>query len=69
MGMYDTYGDTFEQLKVGECALSHYRIGDKVSILDGIYFGHERAIVIVDGVFLADMPLLQVYDNYGDRYE
>ena len=69
MGMYNTYGNTFEQLKVGECVLKHYCVGDKVDMPDGIYHGHDRIIVINNNIFVADMSKWQVYDNYGDIIE
>lgn len=56
MGMYNTYGNC--QLKVGECIGDNYEVGDKVPISDGIYLGNEGAIVIKDGVFVAEFNSL-----------
>lgn len=52
MGMYDTYGQC--QLKVGECLGTHYQMGDKVDIADGVYLCNEGAIVIKDGIFIVE---------------
>lgn len=50
MGIYDIYEGI--QLKVGECILKEYHIGDTVNIPDGIYIGNEGAVVIKDGKLL-----------------
>lgn len=67
MGMYDTFGEAFVQLKVGECLLTHYKVGDVVDLQNGIYCGYDRAIVINGGLFVADMPLSQIYDKWGSQ--
>ena len=52
MGIYDTYEDV--QMKVEEKdSMDHFSIGDKVTLCDGVYVGHEGIIVIVKGVFVA----------------
>jgi len=61
VGVYDCYGDC--QLKVGPCELNAYKIGDKVFIPDGIYLDYGGAVVIKDGVFVAEYKSLT--DKYG----
>ena len=62
MGVYDCYGKC--QLKVGPCELNEYDVGDKVPISDGIYIDYGGAVVIKDGVFVAEFE--QLTDKYGD---
>jgi hypothetical protein len=64
MGVFNSFGNSFIQLKVGECDLKHFKVGDKVEIKDGVYMGHEGVVVIKDGVFLADFPY--VISKWGD---
>ena len=61
MGVYDCYGRC--QLKVGPCELKVYDVGDKVPISDGIYLDYGGAVVIKDGVFVAEFEDLT--DKYG----
>lgn len=65
MGMYDTYGNC--QLKAGSCIGSDYKIGDKVPVSDGIYLCNEGAIVIKDGIFVAEFKSLA--SKWGDKIE
>jgi len=67
MGIYDTYGDT--QIKVGDVNMVDYQIGDKASLPDGIYFGYGGAVVICQGLFVAEIPLDAVFDKWGGRVE
>lgn len=62
MGIYDTYGST--QLKVGDSALTYYKIGDSVDIEDGIYVGWDGFVVIKDGVFIAECETIT--STHGD---
>lgn len=65
MGVYDCYGNC--QLKVGPCELDNYDVGDKVPISDGIYIDYGGAIVIKDGIFVAEFERLT--DKYGGPIE
>lgn len=79
MGIYNTYGEKGIQLKVGDCCLHHYSVGDKCDIDDGIYAGHEGIIVIKDGIFITEyspnnlnfdlvkmmLPNSTIYDKWG----
>jgi len=67
MGMYDIYGKNGIQLKVGENLCQHFTVGDKVDILDGIYVGYEGAVVIKDGIFIAEFD--HITDKYGGALE
>ena len=59
MGVYDTYGEQAGQLKVIDTvSLRHYDVGDKVNIPDGIYLTYVNAIVILNGVFIAEFETL-----------
>lgn len=60
MGVYDTYGNT--QLKVGDCILKSYDIGDKVDILDGVYVAPDGVVVVINGIFVAE------FDHLTDKY-
>lgn len=62
MGMYDTYGEC--QLKVGECLCENYKIRDKANIPDGIYVDFAGAVVIKDGIFIAEFQTLN--SKWGD---
>lgn len=61
MGVYDCYGNC--QLKIGPCELDVYDIGDKVPITDGIYLDYGGAVVIKDGIFVAEFK--ELTDKYG----
>jgi len=65
MGMYDTYGNC--QLKIGECIGFNYEVGDKVDIADGIYLCNEGAIVIKDGIFVAEFN--ELISKWGHKIE
>jgi len=62
MGVYDCYEDI--QLKVGECVLRQYKIGDKVGIPDGVYIAPDGAVVIKDRIFI--MTTTNIQDKWGD---
>lgn len=47
MGMYDTFNGI--QLKVGDCVLDNFKIGDKVPIPDGVYLAPDGVVVVVGG--------------------
>ena len=64
MGIYDTYGDV--QIKVGEVACRNFEIGDKSPLPDGIYIGLEAAIVIKNGIFVAQFKT--IIDKWGNEY-
>lgn len=67
MGIYDTYGDKFQQLKVGDVDMRHYKVGDRPEIPDGIYCTYEGAIVIVNGIFVADITTHdRIFDKWGN---
>ena len=67
MGIYNTYGKNGLQLKVGDCCLKHFEIGDKVDIKDGIYLEYGGVIVIKDGIFIAEFKHLT--DKWGGIIE
>jgi len=62
MGLFDTYGES--QIKAGDPWQHNYKLGDKVTIPDGIYLGSPNFIVIKDGVFIAEVGRL--YDYFGE---
>lgn len=67
MGVYDEYGKRGIQLKVssdGDLRLRRFKIGDKVPLTDGVYFGHEGVIVIVDGLLTAEFD--RIIDKWGN---
>jgi len=63
MGTPDNYGNV--QLKVGEYYCRHFNLGDPSPIRDGIYIGYEGAIVIRNGIFVAESS--DIFDKWGDR--
>ena len=65
MGMYDYFGDV--QLKVGDCCMNNYKIGDAVPIADGVYVGYEGVVVIQTGLFIAFHPKLK--DKWGNEID
>ena len=65
MGMYDTYGELGMQLKNGPCIFNHYKVGDLVPLLDGIYVSLEGSIVVQNRVFIAEFSPNQVKDKWG----
>ena len=65
MGIYDKYGDV--QLKVGECQLTQYNIGDETDIPDGIYVGYEGCVVIKKGKFIAQYKTM--HNKWGGVIE
>ena len=64
MGVYNTYGEKAAQIKLGDCCLRHFNIGDKVDIKDGIYIAYESIIVIKGGIFIAEFDELNT--KWGD---
>ena len=64
MGIYDTYGDFGMQIKVGHVEMRSYKIGDKVPLHDGIFVAHEGAVVVKDGIFIAEFRSL--WSKWGD---
>lgn len=69
MGMYDTFGESHEQLKVGDCLLHHYRVGEVVDLPNGVYCGYDRAIVVNGRIFVADLPVAEIFDKWGAPIE
>ena len=63
MGIYDTYGDA--QIKIGDVQMNCYEIGDGVPLDDGIYVDHGVAIVVLNGVFVAQFD--KIYTKWGDQ--
>lgn len=63
MGIYDTYDDA--QIKVGDIYFSHFEVGDKVEISDGLYFAYEGVVVIIGGKFAAKFDYERVWDKWG----
>jgi hypothetical protein len=62
MGVYDGYGKA--QIKVGDCLLRSYKIGDTVSIPDGVYIDYGAVIVIKDSIFIAEFD--ELINKYGN---
>ena len=67
MGLYDTYGNV--QIKTGLLGneMRDFKIGDKVSLSDGVYVGYESVIVILNSIFIAEFFYL--LDKYGGIIE
>lgn len=66
MGTYSTYGEV--QLKVGDDGeMPCFKVGDKTDIADGVYVGYEGAVVIKNGVFVAEFP--DLFSKWGDIIE
>ena len=63
MGIYDTYGDA--QIKIGDVQMNYYEVGDSVPLSDGIYVDHGVAIVVLNGVFVAQFD--KIYTKWGDQ--
>ncbi len=66
MGIYDEYGSRRVQMKCrqgGYVQMDHFVVGQEVPLTDGIFVGVEGFIVVKDGVFIAEFPLL--YDKRG----
>lgn len=66
MGVYDTYGNLEIQLKVGPCTCQHFNVGETVPLEDGVYFGYEGAIVVVNSMFVAEFLPSQIRSKWGD---
>ena len=64
MGCYDTYGKIRMQMKIGCDGMSDYSIGDRVPLEDGIYLGYGGAIVVKDGIFIAEFE--NIRDKWGN---
>jgi hypothetical protein len=64
MGVYGIYGKMEIQLKVGDTDLTRFNVGDKVNLSDGIYLGFEGAVIIKDGIFIAEFDTLT--SKWGD---
>ena len=67
MGVYDEYGTLGGQIKVGSCELTHFLVGSKVDIPDGVYITLCNVVVIVGGVFVAEFETLT--DKWGGAIE
>ena len=65
MSVYDIYGGV--QLKVGDPKCDTYKLGDEVSIKDGIYVGHEGIVVIYGHQFIA--VLKQMFNKWGGKID
>jgi len=63
MGIYDTYGDA--QIKIGDVQMNYYEVGDSVPLSNGIYIDHSVAIVVLNGIFVAQFD--ELYTKWGDR--
>ena len=64
MGMFDTFGEDFIQIKAGPRMMNHYRIGDPVPLDDGVYLAHDGAVVIQDGKVLVTTK--DIFTKWGD---
>ncbi len=65
MGTPDTYENI--QLKIGNPMMNVYKLGDKVSIPDGVYLAPEGAVVIRDGKLLFTTSNIQ--DKWGGEVD
>jgi len=65
MGVFDSYGKQGVQLKIGDPSLDHFKEGDEVNIVDGIYLGYEGAVVVIDGKLAKVFSYLK--DKWGGR--
>ena len=65
MGAFDIYERV--HLKVGNVSMKTYRIGDEVSTPDGIYFGHEGVVVILNGILVTWFANDAVFDKWGNN--
>lgn len=66
MGIYNTYGEQYIQLKCGDCDCSHYEIGSIVDIPDGVYIGYEGIVVVQNNRLVATFPPNSMYTKWGD---
>ncbi len=69
MGMFDTVWfqnkkgeDVGVQIKMLDCVLHEYEIGEPIDLSNGIYFDHDSCFVVFKGLIVAgfdgeDMPL------------
>ncbi|OGM09246.1 hypothetical protein A2Z67_04885 [Candidatus Woesebacteria bacterium RBG_13_36_22] len=62
MGVYNCYGRECVQLKLGNCELKSFRVGDNVDIPDGVYVGYEGVVVILKG------KLARVFNSIRDKW-
>ncbi len=67
MGTPDTFGANFIQLKTGDCVFDHFKVGDRITMPDGVYVGFEGAVVIKEGFFIAEFPSEEVVDKWGGQ--
>jgi len=65
MGIYDTVGDNFAQVKLFKNSSIHYPIGSKINILDGLYITYDGWFVIKNGTVLTEG--ISIYDKYGNN--
>jgi len=62
MGIYNTYGKV--QLKVeADCTLKSFKVGDRVTLNDGVYFGNEGCVVVKNGIFIGEFS--EIHDKWG----
>ena len=64
MGLYDTYGSDFTQIKTsndGKLELRHFMVGDKVPLDNGVYLS-SNVLVVVGG------ELIAVFDKLTDKW-
>jgi hypothetical protein len=66
MGTYDMYGTEGIQLKVGEPAMNHYKLGARAPIGDGLYVTQDGIVLIHEGIvkFAGDVP---IYSKWGEE--
>lgn len=64
MGCYDNFEDT--QIKVGECLMRQFKVGDRVDsneFPDGAYIAYEGIIIIKQGIFITKID--KIYNKWG----
>ncbi len=65
MSAFNTFGENLIQMKVGERAFHCHKIGDRVDIPDGIYFGFGGIVVIRGGEFIAEFKNNEIFNKWG----
>lgn len=67
MGMYDEVGKEGIQIKLLECALHQYSVGDEIGLEDGLYIGYEGYFVVQESRVLATGD--KIFSKWGGKLE
>ena len=65
--MYDIIGENEFQLKMLDCIMRHYNIGDKIKICDGIYICYGGWFLVEDGILIKEGE--KMWSKYGDEID